>query len=493
MTIIKVMLDPTTEARILRALHDQNAWWTTNRIPVTMAKPFKRRDFYTLKDKIQEKEITAIIGPRQVGKTTILHQLIEHLIKRNVDPKRILYLSFDYPYLTAITKTPLNDVLEVYTAHVLREPVQRLRKQIYVFLDEVCKLQDWSRILKGWYDLNYPIKFIVTDSSSSDVLKGTSEALVGRITPYIMLSMKFVDTIKFYEERLEDVVNKYNWEARRAFQEAVKNNQPRDFFDFLRERRATMVPYEPSLKIYLNKYLLRDGYPELLKTSLARCAEKLRNYLSLTIYKDIMRVFKVRDPKALEDLVLLLAEESSQRIEYSSLARNLSIKRDTLLKYLDYLESVYLISRAGFYSRSRASRIRKTKKIYLLNVGLRNALLGTLRKDLLEDLPTLGKISETVVHDHCKRLKFVLEGGISTELFYWRTPQGNEIDIIMELFKHPIPLEVKYRNNIPTTDLKGMHKFLAEYKTFGIVVTKDLLDYKDRAIFIPLWMFLLMC
>lgn len=493
MTIIKVVLTPTTEARILRALHDQNTWWVTNRIPDTMAKPFKRRDFYVLRGKIQEKEIIAIAGPRQVGKTTIMHQLIEHLIKRNVDSKRILYLSFDYPYLTAITETPLNDILEVYTNNILREPVQKLSKQIYVFLDEVCKLEDWSRILKGWYDLNYPVKFIISDSSCSDILKGTSESLVGRIAPYIMLSMKFIDTIKFYDENLEDVISEYNWEARRAFQSTVKNNDPKDFFDFLRERHATLVPYENSLRIYLNDYLLKDGFPELLKTSLARCAEKLRNYLSLTIYKDIMRVFKVRDPKALENLVLLLAEESSQRIEYSSLARNLSIKRDTLLKYLDYLESVYLISRAEYYSRSRASRIRKTKKIYLVNVGLRNALLGTLSRDLLEDLPNLGQIVETIVHDHCKRLKFVLEGGVSPELFYWKTPQGNEVDIVMELFKHPIPLEVKYRNEISAADLKGMHKFLVEYETFGIVVTKDLLDFRGGIIYVPLWMFLLIC
>jgi len=95
------MISTEVGQRIIRILYDQNTWWSTQTVPNTLSKPFKRRDFYFLNDKILEREITAIVGPRQIGKTTILYQLIEHLIKdKKVDPKRILYLSFDYPYLT---------------------------------------------------------------------------------------------------------------------------------------------------------------------------------------------------------------------------------------------------------------------------------------------------------------------------------------------------------------------------------------------------------
>lgn len=451
-----------------------------------------------MKDKIFEKEITAVVGPRQVGKTTILYQLIEHLINDGrVDPRRILYLSFDYPYLATITETLMNDILEIYPTQILHESVQKLNDTIYVFLDEICKLKDWSRILKGWYDLKHPINFVVSDSSIADVIKGSSESLVGRISPYTMLSMKFLDVVKYHEKdnNLDHLFNRVNWNLRDAFSGSIKTSNPKIFYNEIKNAYTMLVPYEDKLKIHLHEYFLKDGYPELLDIeALTSCAEKLRTYLNLTLYKDIVRIFDVRDPKALEELVMLLADASSQRVNYDSLSKNLSIKRDTLIKYLNYLESIFLISRAEFYAKSRASRIRKQKKIYLSNIGLRNALIGTLNEGLLRDNAELGNVAEMLVHEHCKRLKFCLEPEFKTELFYWRTTQGDEVDIIVELHRKPIPIESKYRNDIHKKDLKGLYHFLKEYEaSFGVVITKDRFDLRENIIYMPLWLFLLMC
>ena len=89
------------------------------------------------------------------------------------------------------------------------------------------------------------------------------------------------------------------------------------------------------------------------------------DYISLTLQKDLLRMFNIRNPKALEDLTTFVASESSQTFNYENMARNLSITNDTVREYLDYLESVFLISREQFYSKSRAKRIRKQDKIYL--------------------------------------------------------------------------------------------------------------------------------
>ncbi len=492
-----VMISSEVGQRIIRILYDQNRWWSTQTVPNTLSKPFKRRDFYFLKDKILEKEITAVVGPRQVGKTTILYQLIEHLIKdRKVDPRRILYLSFDYPYLTTITETPMNDIFEIYSTQILHEPIQKLTNTIYVFLDEICKLEDWSRILKGWYDFKYPINFVVSDSSIADVTKGSSESLVGRINPYIMLSMKFIDVVKYHENDndLDYLFNKVNWDLRDSFRLSITTSNPKIFYDRIRNAYTKLVPYEDKLKIYLQEYFLKDGYPELLDIEpLTSCAEKLGNYLNLTLYKDIVRIFDVRDPKALEELVALLADASSQRANYDNLSKTLSIKRDTLIKYLDYLESIFLISRAEFYAKSRASRIRKQKKLYLSNVGMRNALIGILNEGLLRDNAELGKVAEILVHEHCKRLKFCLEPVSKPDLFYWRTTQGEEVDIILELFRKPVPIESKYSDDILKRDLKGLIQFLKEYNSpFGVIITKNRFDLRENIIYMPLWLFLLM-
>jgi len=400
-------------------------------------------------------------------------------------------------YLTTITEKPVNDIFEIYPTQILHESVQKLSDTIYVFLDEICKLKDWSRILKGWYDLKYPINFVVSDSSIADVLKGSSESLVGRISPYTMLSMKFVDIVMYHEKdnNLDRLFNKVNWNLRDAFCISIKRSDPKTFYNEIRDAYTTLVPYEDKLKIHLQEYLLKDGYPELLDIeALTSCAEKLRTYLNLTLYKDIVRIFGVRDPKALEELVTLLADASSQRVNYDSLSKTLSIKSDTLKTYLNYLESIFIISRAEFYAKSRASRIRKQKKIYVTNVGLRNALIGALNEGLLRDDVELGKVAEILVHEHCKRLKFCLEPGFKPELFYWRTTQGEEVDIVVELFRKTVPIESKYSNDIRRRDLKGLYQFLKEYEeSFGIVITKDRFDLRENIIYIPLWLFLLMC
>lgn len=485
---------------VLRALYEQNPWWVSGVVPEefikpikTLKNPFKRRDFFVLRNKLAEKEITAIIGPRQVGKTTILHQLVDFLIQeKKIDPKRVLYFSFDYPRLEP--GTSINDVIDTYATSVLREALQEIRAPIYVFLDEVCRVKGWSKLLKGWYDLKHPIKFVVSHSSSSEVFTGASESLVGRIAPYVMLPLKFVDVVRFHYGKTGEVINHLSIRARAALAQAIKGGDVEEFFDSLKGVQSALTPYEDSLKALLQMYLLKDGYPGLLdESSLRVCTQKLKDYLSLTLYKDVVQIFGIRDPVVLEELVVLFAAASSSLVEYSALSRTLSTKLDTIKNYLDYLEAVFLISRSEFYSKSRAARIRKRDKVYVTNVGLRNALLGQLEESLLGDITLVGKVVETLVHEHCLRLCFYLAGP-PAKLFYWRTPTGNEVDIVIEVSRKLMPIEVTYRADIGEKELRGINEFMKKHKPlFGIIVTRDTFDLRGEIVYIPLWLFLLMC
>ena len=494
------MVDQNIEINIIRALNEQNNWWIEGLPSEKFAKKFKRRDFYPISKELEKKEITAIIGQRQVGKTTLLYQLIEYLIKdKKVLPNRILFFSFDNPYI-GITQSKsgnlINDILEVFSVNILKESLSKTEQPVYVFFDEISKYPNWSEILKGWYDLKYPIKFIVSDSSSSSVLKGGSESLVGRINIQIMLSLNFLDYIKYkMKPPATHIFNQINWDLRDKFLESVVNGNPKTAFDFLKTIYSYLSPIENDFKTYLRTYMIKDGFPELMDMdSLDECRKKLYDYISLTLQKDLLRIFQIRNPRALEDLVALIAAESSQRFVYEKMARNISITNDTLKEYLGYLESVFLISHAEFYSKSRASRIRKSNKIYLNNIGLRNVLVNKLSDDLFADNKDVGKVAETLAHDHCKRLKLCLELAPNPELFYWKDDKGNEVDLIAEIKNIPIPIEIKYKNNISSVNLNGIKAFISQKKcSFGFVITKDLLDIKDNLIFIPLWLFLLIC
>lgn len=481
------MMMQRDEERILKSLHDQNPWWTSNEVPEVLARPFRRRDFHSIRDELQKNEIQAIVGPRQTGKTTVMYQLVEHLVE-TVNPRRLVYFSFDYPYVAAFTEKPLTDILEVYSSDVLREPIGELGERVYVFLDEVCKLDNWSRVLKGWYDLKRPIKFIVSDSSSLGVLTGSSESLVGRIDIRTMLSFDFVDAVGYHGTDLGEPGS----ELGRAMRSAVEGDAP-GLLSTAKRVASDLVPIEDRLKIHLQDYLLKDGYPGVLGVdSLEECSRKLRTYADLTIYKDLVRLFDIRDPRALEDLIALIAQESSQRMSYLKLSRTLGLKLDTVKRYLDYLESAFLISRSEFYAGSRASRIRKSRKIYLSNAGLRNAIIGSLSEDTLRSAD-VGRIAETVVFDHCRRLAYRINAGPSP-LFYWRSQQGKEVDIVMELLRRPVPVEVKFRDRVPQSELSGIERFLDEHSCpFGLVITKDSLTARGDIVLLPLWLFLIMC
>lgn len=500
------MVDSEIERKILKIFNDQNPWWFGEKI--RGYKEFKRRDYWTLIEKIdllrdKSKKIMMITGLRQIGKSTILFQLIDFLIKtRDVEPRKILFLSFDYPSFIQSPEVHFDDLMEIYSTRILKKPFKQISEETYtyIFLDEICKLKNWDRILKGWYDLGYPIKFIVSDSSCAYLLRG-SESLIGRITPYLMFPFKFVDLVRYYKEK-----EKKHEEARKiddsglllrsSFYKASENKDPKIFFNSIQEVYPSISYLEEEIKIFLQRYILVDGFPGLLPIEdLFECSEQLRYYINLTLAKDLVRVFNIRNMKAMEDLVALIAEESAQKMNYESLCRNLSIgKTHTVKEYLDFLESSFLVCRSGRYSGSRASSLRKDKKIYFTNVGLRNAITGTLSMRLFQNQIELGKVVETLVYEHCKRLKFNLEPGIEPKLYYWNNKKGEEIDIIMEFHGIPIPIESKYGNKIEKKVINRVNNFVKEYNSpFGIIITKDTIDLKDNVLLIPLWIFLLIC
>lgn len=494
------MVDHNIEINLMRALNEQNMWWRDGSPSEKFAKPFRRRDFYPLLEEYNKKEVMAFVGQRQVGKTTVLYQIIEELIKKyQVNPKRIIYFSFDNPFIGLThskERNLINDILDVYSVNVLKESFSSLKEPIYVFFDEICKYPHWSGILKGWYDLKYPIKFYISDSSCSDILKGSSESLAGRIKIQIMLSFKFIDFVKYkFESPVADILNFINWDLRDRLLQFIKGEDTGELFDFIKGIYFTLNPVENQIKTLMNEYLLKDGFPELFDIdSLDESRLKLQNYLSLTIQKDLMRIFEIRNPKALEELISLIASESSQLFVYSNMAELLSITDDTVKEYLGYLESIFLITRSEFYSKSRASRIRKSDKIYLNNIGLRNVLLNKLNEDFFKDSRDLGKVAESLVQDHCRRLKFCFELSSNPELYYWKSKNNHEVDIVVEIHKKPIPIEVKYRNNVSGSELKGIKNFISEgLSSYGFVITKDEIDIRNNLIFIPLWLFLLIC
>lgn len=452
---------------LYRKLITYNEWWSTGKVRQELAKPFRRRLFEKLTKRIENKRILEIIGPRRVGKTTLMFQMIDHLLTvKRVEPKNILYVSLD-----ETTIRDIDELISAYTGWVLKGDIGK--KKVYFFLDEIHFLDGWAVQLKKSFDLAKEIQYIVTGSSAAWIHKKSGESLVGRVDDHVLMPFSFGEYLSFNGMEPPDAPPVFG------------------SYEKLKDAYAAALLREKALTQMFHKYLLDGGFPELCMYDnlLLKYEYIAKDVFDKVVYKDIPMVYGVREPKPLRALLEIAAKESCQRVNLTSLSGNLGLTRPTTSNYLFYLESAFIVSLSNLYAKSAAKEQRARKKIYIRDISLKNALLRT--RDAA-DAAELGKSVETVVYNHLKNFTYENFG---TSVAYW-AERHKEVDIVLKLHDAVIPIEVKYRSQISKSDISGL---LAFFKRFnckkGIVVTRDLFERREingaEIVFVPAWVFLL--
>ena len=149
-----------------------NPWWNNEKINKQFLLGKKRKEFNNIIERIENKRILSIIGPRRVGKSTLIYQTINYLLEeQKIDSKRILLFSGDDPSLFFSQDDKLSDVLEIYFNEILEENISKLSSKVYIFIDEIHFIKNWQNYLKTYFDRKYNIKFIITGSSSMHLFK----------------------------------------------------------------------------------------------------------------------------------------------------------------------------------------------------------------------------------------------------------------------------------------------------------------------------------
>jgi len=442
-----------------------NPWWKTKQVSEELLKPFARIGFNNYLDSLNNKRILCLTGLRRSGKSTLMYQLINHLLDRT-DPKRILYLIFN---LKELKESGIKNILAEYAE---LNNLDLKKQETYVFLDEIHYVKDWSFELKEFYDLGYPIKFIVSGSSSINLYKVSSESLVGRIGIKHLYPFSLKEYLTYYHPECKSLPNNFDllWQ--------IKNYQKQ------------FLLYQTTITKLFLQYLLKGAIPEQFEEgSFNNWQNWLRqDYVSLTLHRDILDIYGLYDAKALEDLLSIIASQSSQRFSYLSLAKNLGLKKDTVKRYLFYLKTASLIYEADFFTKSISKIARKNKKFYLADTGLINAVL--YNNELIDE-SFVGHLVETVVQLHLRIFLTKRFGLEFPNLYYWQA--NGEIDFVLDLKKELVPIEVKYRKKITKEDIKTMHEFFRKFKSKrGIIVTKNTWKREGKILFIPAWVFLLM-
>ncbi|MBU0758119.1 MAG: ATP-binding protein [Nanoarchaeota archaeon] len=437
-------------------LTNYNPWWTTNKIDKSKIGLIREHYLNKLLKFISSREILKIMGIRRCGKTTLMYQTINYLLtEKKIDPKKILYVQLDDSGLSLHNKeTIIKDILDNYQELV---GCNLKKENIFVFFDEVQYIENWDSWIKTYYD-STNLKFVLSGSSTLLIEKTSVEKLTGRQLDFLIYPFSFREYLS---------INKVHLKLKSSMDQSNMNEI---------EINADVLSKKDEIKINLINYINSGGFPEVvsLKEDLRKI--KLRQYFNDIIYRDIIKVFNLRNANTIEELAVYFMKHIGKQFNYAGLSNIFKVSTDTIIEYTDFLKKSFLFDIVTFYSDSLKSTIRKDRKIYCIDSGLPGSIILQIDE---------GHIIENIVYSNLKR-KF-------KNIYYWK--DRYEVDFIVRTPDMILPIEVKYRNT--TFNVSGLEQFIRKKNLdYGIVITKDRSDVEEhegfRIRYIPLWQFLLM-
>ena len=447
----------TTRENILKVLRTFNPWWITGNVNKAFLKEYKRFAYYEAMKRIENIQVrrnVVLTGARRVGKTTIQYQMIDTLIKNGISPEKIIFISLDHPMLKL---AGMNEVLECYHENVYAG------QDVYYFFDEIQYATDWDAWLKTIYDTQPETKVIATGSASPVLTKGSKESGVGR---WIVIP---VPTLSFYEYCSLIGVEVPNLDA---------TLKPTQMINLSQQERTLIMNKLSVVQSHFNRYLLVGGFPELALADDEILARQImrEDVVDKVLKRDLPALYNIRNATELERIFLYLCNVSSDIVAIDSMAKELNgVSRQTVLNYIEYLESANLIYISYPVEMDGKKILKARPKIYIADAAIRTAVL--MDNDILTNAEEMGKMVETSVYKHVKAFYYQK----ATRVGYYRGgSKKNEIDIVVDYpdIKN-ILIEVKYREAAPIPDTDAIIEY-ADKAASAIIITKRADDFGEH-------------
>lgn len=349
----------------------------------------KRTILQKIKENLFKGKTIMLFGPRQSGKTTLLEMLADEL------HEKVLTLDCDEPdirkELTDVTSTQLKN---------------RFGNARVVMIDEAQRIKNIGITLKLIHDKIKDVQLIVSGSSSLELTGEINEPLTGRKFEFLLLPVSTGEMISHTDATTE--------------------------------------------KRLLEQRLLYGMYPGVINEP-GNERRLLSNLAGSYLYKDIFTFQDIRKPEIIESLLEALALQTGNEVSYNELANALGIDQLTVRRYIDLLEKTFVVFRLKSFSRNVRNEIRKSRKIYFYDNGIRNALISNFSKiDLRTDKGALWEnflVSE--------RFKLLNNFQVDSKRYFWRTTQQQEIDYIEDkdgiIRAFEFSWAAKTREKLPTT------------------------------------------
>lgn len=330
---------------------------------------------------LSKREIIAVIGPRQSGKTTMIKQILSKFDNVN-------HVTLDDINLLSLFKNDIKSFIELH-----------IKNYKYVFVDEIQYAEDSGKQLKFIYD-TMDVKLIVSGSSAAEISIQSLKYLVGRIFVFTLYPFSFKEFLSTKNLKIMELYVK------------------RDY--------GKEIGYE--LQKYIQEFLTYGGYPRVV---LAEDIEEkkliLANIYNTLLLREIKDLFGLSENEKLIKFIKTLANQIGNLLNYSELSSFTRITFPQVKRYLQILEETFICKRCYSFSSNKRTEIVRTPKIYFLDHGIRNVVNNNFNIDSSDK----GALYENLVFsEYLKK---------SIELKYWRTKSGAEVNFIL----NNEPIEIK--------------------------------------------------
>ena len=384
----------------------------------------RRKKIAIIANHIPKKEFTILIGPRQVGKSTMLLQLHKDLEEKG----QITY------FLNLDRKTILDDLNESPENLFKTCPLQQ-GKRIIVFIDEIQYLDDATTFLKLLYDeYSSQLKIVATGSSAFYIDKQFNDSLAGRKRIFQMGTLDFEEFLLFKNKK--NLIKELT---------LIKNK--------------TKSIYENELWALMDEFINYGGYPAVvLEKNVDLKIELLKDIRDSYIKRDVLES-GVSDQGKFFRMLLLLASQSGNLLNVNELSNTLRITNATVENYLYILQKCFHITLVKPFYNNLRKELTKMPKVYINDLGLRNVLINYFSP--LEQRADKGQVLENFA------FRLLTEKYDENQLKYWRTADGNEVDFVVETsFMNGFAVEVKF--NAQEAKTSKYKKFIENYPTFPL-------------------------
>jgi uncharacterized protein len=385
---------------------------------------------------MQANRAVVLMGPRRVGKTYLLKQITGQLIAQGVPPQRIAYASLETPLYTGM---PLEALLTQFQ-EILQSPAQ---ERLYVIFDEIQYLPQWEVHLKVLVDRFPQHRFVASGSAAAALRMKSQESGAGRFTDFVLPPMSFAEFLQF--KNLATALMTIN-------------------------DKKEIVPIDiTALNAEFVAYLNYGGYPEavLLPEIQHDIGRFIRSdIVDKVLLRDLPSLYGISNIQELNRLFTVLAFNTGQEISLESIGKESGVVKNTLLRYLDYLEAAFLIKRMyRVDENARRMQRNRTFKVFLTNPAMRAALFGPLT----EEDPAFGHVVETAVYAN------MVGHSKDEDIAYGRWDKG-EIDFVFvdqATQKPASAVEIKWSDRQKTLEDAGqlMEAYRQKHQLFCTEVT----------------------